>query len=324
MKSASTDLIDLLLTKSFVSADLYTLELSDGTILRYTTADVDVAVAIDVFGADITDVFTLTDIFDSDTWSSQGALFDDTASPATAHWKTGLDVDTWQVRVVPRARDPFTDTDFPDMIGSTPWLAAAAGGFLDGAVMTVERAFLAAWPTPWVPTVPANSTGKIVVFIGRMAAVDVGRSYAILNANDYRELLTMAMPRNLYQSGCRFTLFDSGCTLVAATFGVNGSVLAVNGNEITTNIPGATGYYDLGRIMMTSGANDGFGRQVRSWSQPSQKIKMIAPFYFDVEVGDTFTIYPGCDKTMDTCNTTFANLLNFGGQPFIPAPETAI
>lgn len=324
MKSASTDLIALLLTKSFVSADLYTLELSDGSFLRYTTADVDIAVFIDVFGSTVTDVFTLTDIFSSNTWDSQGPRFDDGQSPASAHWKVGLDVDTWQVKVMPRAYDPFTATDFPDLIGSTAWLAAAAGGFLDGAVMTVERAFLAAWPTPWVPTVPATSTGTIIVFIGRMAAVDVGRSFAILNANDYRELLTMAMPRNLYQSGCRFTLFDSGCSLSAAAFGVNGTVVAVSGNEITTNIAGATGYYDLGRIVMTSGLNDGFGRQVRSWSQPTQKIKMIAPFFFDVAIGDTFTIYPGCDKTQSTCNTKFGNILNYGGQPYIPAPEAAV
>jgi hypothetical protein len=40
-----------------------------------------------------------------------------------------------------------------------------------------------------------------------------------------------------------------------------------------------------------------------------------------VAPGDTFTIYPGCNKLRTTCQA-FGNDINFGGQPFIPPPET--
>jgi hypothetical protein len=39
--------------------------------------------------------------------------------------------------------------------------------------------------------------------------------------------------------------------------------------------------------------------------------------------GDTFIAYPGCDKTQSTCSGKFSNLVNFGGSPYIPVPETS-
>lgn len=41
-------------------------------------------------------------------------------------------------------------------------------------------------------------------------------------------------------------------------------------------------------------------------------------------LGDAFTAYPGCDKQITTCDSKFNNKSNFGGFPYIPAPETAI
>jgi hypothetical protein len=38
---------------------------------------------------------------------------------------------------------------------------------------------------------------------------------------------------------------------------------------------------------------------------------------------ESFTIYPGCDKTRDVCANRFVNSSNFRGFPFIPAPEAA-
>lgn len=321
MKAASSDLIALLLTGSFVSADIYTLVLSDASVLRYTSADIDIKTSLDIFAA--ADIFALADIFATTTFVSGGPLIDDPNSRALGHWKVGLDVDTWQVRVIPRASDPITVADFPDTIGVLPWLSAAAGGALDGATVTVERAFAAAWPSPWTSSL-IITTIPIVIFKGRMAAVDVGRSYAVLNVNDFREILNISMPRNLYQAGCRFALFDDSCSLSAAAFSVVGTVLTVSGAVITAALVQATGYFDLGQIVMTSGENDGFQRLVRSWVLGTNTLTMIAPFFFDVVPGDTFLIYPGCDKRLTTCTTRFANQANFGGMPYIPAPESAV
>jgi len=38
-----------------------------------------------------------------------------------------------------------------------------------------------------------------------------------------------------------------------------------------------------------------------------------------VQVGDVFTIYPGCQKRLQQdCITKFSNGINFGGFPYLP------
>jgi hypothetical protein len=41
-------------------------------------------------------------------------------------------------------------------------------------------------------------------------------------------------------------------------------------------------------------------------------------------VGDTFTIYYGCDHTPGTCQSKFNNLANFRGFPYVPPPQMAV
>lgn len=293
----------LLETGAFVYADLYTITTVQGPVLRYTSADSDIA-------------------YGGNTWSSKSVRIDTDKSKAVAHWKVGLDVDTWQVVLFPRARDDVTGAAYPDQIGSVPWLAAACGGALSGAVVTVDRAYLPAWYTP--EGNPFPPTGVLRIFAGRVAEVDLGRSGAVLTINSHLELLNVQMPRNLFQAGCRHTLFDGGCTLVAASYAVSGT--AGSGSTRATifsgvSAPAGSGTYTLGRLVFTSGLNAGYGRSIRSWATGIALIP-IAPFPFNVAPGDAFTAYPGCDKQLSTCQT-FGNQVNFGGQPFIPAPETS-
>jgi len=73
---------------------------------------------------------------------------------------------------------------------------------------------------------------------------------------------------------------------------------------------------------MTGGLNATFQRTIKSWDGAAT-LSVTPPFPFAVAAGDTFTAYPGCDKLAATC-ALFANSANFGGQPNIPPPETAV
>ena len=90
-------------------------------------------------------------------------------------------------------------------------------------------------------------------------------------------------------------------------------------------VPTGFGTYALGRVVFTSGLNAGFTRAIRTMASAAGVLTLglIAPMPFAVAAGDTFTAYPGCDKQMATC-TLFSNIANFGGQPYIPSPETAV
>jgi uncharacterized phage protein (TIGR02218 family) len=299
----------LLATKVYVFADLYQFALSDGaTFLRYTTADTDVLYAGNVY-------------------TSKGPFFDNIQSNSRGHWKVGLDLDTFQVTVMPAAADPITGASYPARIYGQPWIAAARAGALDGATVDVHRAYWASWPTRPLPA-PGQLVPTFVLvdyFAGRVAAVDLTRTEAVVSINSHMELLQRSMPRNVYQSACRWTLFDAGCALTRATFAVNGAVVAVttNGN-FTTNLAQAQDYFTLGMLTWTSGANVGFSRAIRQYTGTGGRIMLLAPMPFTVAPGDAFTAYPGCDKQLSTCINKFNNKVNFGGQPFIPSPETAV
>jgi hypothetical protein len=269
-------------SRQFAAFDLYSFTLTTGQVLRYTSCDQDIA-------------------YGGTNWSSKGVRIDTDQAKALAHWKVGLDVDTWQVVLFPRNRDELSGAAYPDTIGTQPWLAAANAGALDGAVVTVDRAY---FPLPVPAATALAPTGVYRIFAGRVAEVDVGRSGTVVNINSHLELLNIEMPRNLYQAPCHYTLFDQRCTLGNASFAVAGTVQpgSTQGSIVTGlgNPPGS-GTYALGRVIFTGGANMGFGRAIRSWS--GGIIGLLAPFYFPIAAGDPFTIYPGCNKLLATCQS---------------------
>jgi hypothetical protein len=305
-KASPAGLNALLMTGEFVCCDLYAFLLSTGGGLYYTTSDFDVAYA-------------------GNTYISHSALFDSYAAKSRAHWKVGLDVDTWQVSVAPLEVDEITGAAFPAKIGSVPWLAAVVGGALDGAVVDIHRAYWTSWPAPQ-PSPPQPQFVLVDLFAGPVAGVDVFllSGSAVISINSHLGKLTQQMPRNLYQSGCRHTLFDAACSLVKSNFAFSTFIATGTvGNTIYPNGTIPTSYnYTLGQMTFTTGANAGLSRMIKV-STPTYFL-VDAPFPFDIALGDNFTMYPGCDKTFKTCINTFVNRANFGGQPDIPVPETAV
>lgn len=306
MKTASAPLQSLILGGSFVAFECYTITLSGGTVLRYTTAD-----------------FSITD--GTDTWTSSGPIVDDPESRPTAHWKVGLDVDTWTMVVMPRQRDPVTGAAYPDTILGMPWLSAAVSGVLDGATVLVQRAYLAAPPSNPVPAAGVTPTGFLTIFLGIVAEVDIGPTRATVQIRDMRQLLTTMMPRLIYQAPCTHILFDNRCGLSAAAFAVSGTALAGSTNGViqaSVSAPSGSGTFTLGTLRFTSGLNAGVSRTIRSWNGASA-LSLTIPMPYLVSAGDTFVAYPGCDKQLTTC-AAFGNRVNYSGTPFLPVPETTV
>jgi uncharacterized phage protein (TIGR02218 family) len=53
-------------------------------------------------------------------------------------------------------------------------------------------------------------------------------------------------------------------------------------------------------------------------------IKGTETWHQSIAAGDSFSIYPGCDKQQSTCQNKFANLINFRRFPYIPENSTAV
>lgn len=301
--------VALLLSRHFVQVDLYTFTPNVGGVFRWADCMFDVSIP-------------------GTTWTAKGPMFiemdDDNAQ---GHWSCGTDVDTWQTLWGVRSVNPLTGDAWPDKIGGIPLLTALRSGVLDGCDVQVDTAILPAWPTSADYPKALSPTGIVTMFAGEVAEVDIGQTQVALSINSLMDKFNIQMPRNVYQAGCRHTLYDTGCTLAASSFKVSGTVAAGSTNSIIlSNIsaPPGSGTVALGRIVMTSGNNAGFGRTVRTATVGSPgTYQLMTPFFYDVNPGDTFDAYAGCNKTNAMC-TLFSNTANFGGERFIPAPETAV
>jgi uncharacterized phage protein (TIGR02218 family) len=283
MKTHTTELKALIESGRFFRADLYTLTLIDGTIVRTTDADIDLK-------------------WGGNTFTTCKPLF----KREKISVSLGFEVDELSVTVIPN------DTD--TLVG-TSWGVAIRNGALDGAELLVEKAYLSVWPV---------IVGVLHGFEGGVSDIDACGAEYRMAVKSAMELLNIDMPRNLYQSTCLHTLYDSGCTLSRATFTLSSTVTGGGSyNGFTASGLGQpAGYFDQGVIGFTSGANNGIRRTVKSHGAGGV-LMFSLPLLSTPQAGDTFTIYPGCRRTEQVCIDTFNNRAHFKGYPFIPAPETA-
>jgi uncharacterized phage protein (TIGR02218 family) len=292
MKSASAGLIALLNSGlKFYMADLLTITSVTGSVFRYADADIDVTLGGNLF-------------------SSKQILF----SVGSIRTVIGVEVDELSLNVWANASDTLS---------GVPFFQALHNGALDGAVVKVERVFMAP-PDPSVGLIRWDtSLGSLIRFLGRVSDFEVGATQAAITVKSEFEILNVQLPRNLYQPGCIHTLYDTGCTLSKAAFGANSSAAAGSTRlVIQSTLAQAAGYFDLGIVTFTSGPNTGVSRTVKSFA--GGVLTLVYPFASTPAVGNTFTAYPGCDKLQATCLNKFANLANFRGFPYVPVPETGV
>lgn len=132
---------------------------------------------------------------------------------------------------------------------------------------------------------------------------------------------------------CRFKLGDAQCGFDLSTLEGSGTVEAVSSRHDSTqahrriftdtNRAEADNYWQLGTLTWTSGQNNGQSVDIRS-STSAGIFELEKATQYPIEVGDTFTVLPGCDRSFATCQTKFSNEVNFGGFPFIKGDDDLI
>ena len=124
----------------------------------------------------------------------------------------------------------------------------------------------------------------------------------------------------LYSRLCRVDLGSSECGVALGprtdTYAVT-QVMAADTVRIVT--ARATGFVTFGKATFTTGANAGAINEVLL--HDGQTIRLFVPMPRPIVVGDQIVLVAGCDKTPETCNAKFANILNFRGEPHIPGND---
>lgn len=266
-------------------ADLYTFNLKDGTQLRYTGYDRPITVGAANFTHNNVRI-----------------------NRTNIKMVVGIEVDVMTLTA-------FADTTH--LVNGVPFLHACHLGNMDGASVKLERAFL----------VPGTSlvVGSLVMFSGIVGNVQITKTSATMTVNSDLILLNTPLPRNVYQPGCIWTLFDTGCVLNKNNFRDSPTVAAGSTIlKVRTNSVRPTGYFDLGQLQFTSGALSGVIRAVKSYNSVNGEFTLARPLASVPQAGDGMFAWPGCDKTQATCTNKFNNVIHFRGYPYVPAPETAI
>lgn len=291
-----TSFLALLAGRQFQFASLFKFDLKNGGSLYYCSADTPIRFASQTYL----------------TAAQAGAIFERKGSRAKVKWRTGVEVDTLVFDVLPN----------DGVVNGQTFLSAVRQGVFDGADMTFYHAY---WPKQSYVS-PIVPQGIVTMFAGRAAGIVAGRTLITFTINSYLNLLNQNLPRNIYQSGCINTLYDAGCTLNPASFGVSGTAAAgTTASTLKATMAQASGYFDMGKITFTSGVNNGISRSVKQYTIGTPgDIALMSPFPNTPAPGDTFTAFPGCDKLPGTCTAKFSNLANFRGFPFIPENQTGV
>lgn len=83
----------------------------------------------------------------------------------------------------------------------------------------------------------------------------------------------------------------------------------------------ATGFWQFGKLTWLTGANAGKQIEVKS-STSGGVIELAEQMFFSIQVGDTYTIHAGCDKSLaNHCRDKFDNSDNYGGFPYVPQKQ---
>lgn len=212
------------------------------------------------------------------------------------------------------------DLDFRGVISSTAITSAdlIAGRFDDAQID--ER--LVDWRFPWAGVFAFSRywVTKIVYDGEKFHAGITG-------------LARWLRPRfgDVYGRTCRFNLGDANCGVAVpsvASVVVEGTMdgegkRIIRATTASLSAGYADGYFAFGKVVFTSGANNGLTGEVKGYVSSTRQITLQLSMPFVVAAGDTFTIYAGCPKTTTGCKS-FSNIARFGGFPFIPTTDRVL
>lgn len=161
-----------------------------------------------------------------------------------------------------------------------------------------------------------------VVFIGQLKGTIFDGTNVQIECVGLEYFLSQTIPKDRYIPSCNNSLFDSRCAVPASTYAILATItnFAADGTTITVAHAATTvadGYLNLGFIK----TYDGHRRMIVSNAAGTITLRFpLATISTQTQV----TLYPGCDRTLETCSSKYNNPENFFGFPFMPLDNPAL
>ncbi len=166
------------------------------------------------------------------------------------------------------------------------------------------------------------SQGNLKLRRGWLGEVSLHRQQFVAEVRGLTQRLSQTIGE-LFSPSCRATLGDSRCKVAIASHTVIGTATGVTSYQEFTDSTRteASGLFSFGLLTFTSGANNGLSIEVKEYSYSSTsggKLTFALPMPYAIGIGDSYSLSKGCDKTIQTCISRFANAVNFRGEPHVP------
>lgn len=170
----------------------------------------------------------------------------------------------------------------------------------------------------WVKEI--NESGGVfqaqVQGVERFLSIPVGRVYERECEKTYGSLECGATPRVLFGA------------VVEAVAAPSSQILGLPHKSMAMRFTAASwgwspairdGLLSVGKVRWTSGPNKGTEQTIAEHVGREVALEIEAPF--PIKPGDVAAIYSGCDGSAAACENDNNNLINFGGQRFMPSTE---
>lgn len=230
-----------------------------------------------------------------------GVVYEPTAgfTGSAVSAKSDLSVDELEVQAILNS-DSITEADL-------------VAGLWDHAEV---RVFYVDWANP--------TAGALKMRRGWLGTVSTGRSQFQAELHGLLAKAQQNVGRQ-YDAACDADLGDARCGVDLDALAVAGTVTssANRASFIATGlINDIPNYYENGVVTWATGENAGLRMEVRNSTGGTGDIALFLPMPFNIEAGDTFTITPGCNKSIQHCVGKFDNVVNFRGFPHIPTTDS--
>lgn len=207
---------------------------------------------------------------------------------------------------------------------------AELAGALQSAAFQADDIRAGIWDYAAVEIYEVNwadlTQGTLYLNAGKLGKIKTGRGSFTAELLGLAKLLEQSVGR-VFGAACDATLGDTRCGVSLAPFTRAGTVRTVTSRRVFGDhgIPTSfgDGYFNGGLLTWTGGNNAGLEMEVKTFLNAGGAFALQLPMPYAVQVGDTFSVVAGCDKTLATCKDVFSNVVNFRGFPFIPGPRRA-